>query len=245
MSWRRDSARARTPQRGPRTHDDEVRPPLRAHRIECPDVARGGINLLAGRAIVRTMNRFMVAEPGSAFDLAAALALGTLPTVLSAVDSALAVAAYASLSVAQEVCAEGLARDVGGSSRFLEAAAFTRAATLHVSEVARGCETSRSTVSGYPELLADLRLYSASRSSDGGRDGAWWHIPGSSTSTAACSGACAPRDLSIDPTRPPVRLLRGWSRSTCARGCTSGAPGRVPRSIPFSAGHLASGESTS
>ena len=119
---------------------------------------RGGVNLLAGRAIVRTMHPFMAGELGSAFDLATALALGTVPTVLSSDDPASALAAYASLYVEQEVRAEGLARDVGSFSRFLEAAAFSHAATLNVSEVARECETSRSTVSGYLELLEDLLL---------------------------------------------------------------------------------------
>ena len=119
---------------------------------------RGGVNLLAGRAIVRTMHPFMAGELGSAFDLSTALTLGTVPTVLSSEDPASALAAYASLYVEQEVRAEGLARDVGSFSRFLEAAAFSHAATLNVSEVARECETSRSTVSGYLELLEDLLL---------------------------------------------------------------------------------------
>ena len=119
---------------------------------------RGGVNLLAGRAIVRTMHPFMAGELGSAFDLTTALTLGTVPTVHSSGDPASALAAYASLYVEQEVRAEGLARDVGSFSRFLEAAAFSHAATLNVSVVARECETSRSTVSGYLELLEDLLL---------------------------------------------------------------------------------------
>ena len=119
---------------------------------------RGGVNLLAGRAILRTMHPFMAGELGAGFDLRAALSLGTVPTVLSSSDPAGALSAYASLYVEQEVRAEGLARDVGNFSRFLEAIAFSHAATLNVSEVARECETSRSTVSGYVELVEDLLL---------------------------------------------------------------------------------------
>ncbi|MDE2774024.1 MAG: AAA family ATPase [Gemmatimonadota bacterium] len=119
---------------------------------------RGGANLLAGRAILRTMHPFMARELGSGFDLSSALALGTVPTVLSSDDPPSALAAYASLYVEQEVRSEGLTRDVGSFSRFLEAAAFSHAATLNISEVARECETSRSTVSGYLELLEDLLL---------------------------------------------------------------------------------------
>ena len=119
---------------------------------------RGGVNLLAGRAILRTMHPFMAGELGAGFDLRAALSLGTVPTVLSSGDPAGALSAYASLYVEQEVRAEGLARDAGSFSRFLEAIAFSHAATLNVSEVARECETSRSTVSGYVELVEDLLL---------------------------------------------------------------------------------------
>lgn len=119
---------------------------------------RGGVNLLAGRAILRSMHPFMAGEMGAAFDLASNLRFGTVPTVVSSEDSRSALAAYAALYVEQEVRAEGLARDVGSFSRFLEAAAFSHAATLNVSELARECETSRSTVAGYLELLEDLLL---------------------------------------------------------------------------------------
>ncbi|MXX55769.1 MAG: ATP-binding protein [Gemmatimonadetes bacterium] len=119
---------------------------------------RGGVNLLAGRAVLRSMHPFMAGEMGPAFDLATSLRLGTVPTVVSSQDPGSALAAYAALYVEQEVRAEGLARDVGSFSRFLEAAAFSHAATLNVSELARECETSRTTVAGYLELLEDLLL---------------------------------------------------------------------------------------
>ncbi len=119
---------------------------------------RGGVNLLAGRAVLRSMHPFMAGEMGAAFDLATSLRLGVVPTVVSSQDPGSALTAYAALYVEQEVRAEGLARDVGSFSRFLEAAAFSHAATLNVSELARECETSRSTVAGYLELLEDLLL---------------------------------------------------------------------------------------
>ena len=119
---------------------------------------RGGVNLLAGRAALHTMHPFMAGELGDRFDLRASLRRGTVPTVVGSEDPPSALAAYASLYVEQEVRAEGLARDIGSFSRFLEAAAFAHAATLNVSEVARECETSRSTVAGYVELLEDLLL---------------------------------------------------------------------------------------
>ena len=47
---------------------------------------RGGVNLLAGRAIMQTMHPFMAGELGSRFDLRTALTLGTVATVLSSDD---------------------------------------------------------------------------------------------------------------------------------------------------------------
>ena len=121
-------------------------------------IRRGGVNLLAGRALLLTLHPFMAREMGSGFDLEASLRLGTIPTVVDAADPEPTLAAYASLYVEQEVRAEGLARNIGSFSRFLEAVAFSHAASLNVSEIARECETSRSTVAGYLGLLEDLLL---------------------------------------------------------------------------------------
>lgn len=132
---------------------------------------RGGVNLLAGRAVMRSMHPFMAGEmlagevadgaageAGRRFDLDTNLRLGTVPAVVSSEDPESALAAYAALYVEQEVRAEGLARDVGSFSRFLEAAAFSHGTALNVSAIARECETSRTTVAGYLELLEDLLL---------------------------------------------------------------------------------------
>jgi len=119
---------------------------------------RGGVNLLAGRALMRSLHPFMAGEMADAFDLDTVLQRGAVPTVVSSRDPPSTLAAYAALYLEQEVRAEGLARDIGSFSRFLEAAGFSHAATLNVSELARECETSRSTVTGYLELLEDLLL---------------------------------------------------------------------------------------
>ncbi len=111
-----------------------------------------------GRASGRTDEAGAAAEPDIRFNLSRALTHGTVPTVAASADPDTALAAYAALYVEQVVRAEGLVRDIGSFSRFLEAAAFSHAATLNVSEVARECEISRSTVAGYLELLEDLLL---------------------------------------------------------------------------------------
>ena len=118
---------------------------------------RGGTDLLAGRAVMRTMHPFMAAELPS-FDLATALTQGLVPLVTMADDPADVLAAYAGLYLEQEVKAEGLTRNVGNFARFLEVVAFSHAAVLNVSNVARESQVSRKTVEGYLEVLEDLLL---------------------------------------------------------------------------------------
>ena len=118
---------------------------------------RGGVDLLGGRAVQRTMHPFMAAELPE-FDLGRALESGLLPLVTAAADSADVLGAYASLYLEQEVQAEGLTRNVGSFTRFLEAVSFSHGAQLNVSSVARECEVERKVVSGYVRILEDLLL---------------------------------------------------------------------------------------
>jgi predicted AAA+ superfamily ATPase len=118
---------------------------------------RGGVDLLAGRALLRTLHPFMAAELPE-FRLEVALASGLLPLVLAAERPAEVLAAYAALYLEQEVQAEGWVRNVGGFARFLEAISFSHGAVLNVANVARECQAERRTVAGYVEVLEDLLL---------------------------------------------------------------------------------------
>ena len=118
---------------------------------------RGGVDLLGGRAAHRTLHPFMAAELPR-FDLAQALRLGLLPLVLGASDPQSVLDAYVSLYLDQEVQAEGLTRNMGGFSRFLEAASFCHGGQLNISAVARECEVERKVVAGYIGILEDLLL---------------------------------------------------------------------------------------
>ena len=118
---------------------------------------RGGVDLLGGRAAHRTLHPFMAAELPR-FDLAQALRLGLLPLVLGASDPQSVLDAYVSLYLDQEVRAEGLTRNMGGFSRFLEAASFCHGGQLNISAVARECEVERKVVAGYIGILEDLLL---------------------------------------------------------------------------------------
>jgi predicted AAA+ superfamily ATPase len=118
---------------------------------------RGGVDLLAGRAILRTLHPFMAAElPG--FRLEEALARGMLPLVLASERPDDTLRAYVSLYLDQEVQLEGWARNIGHFARFLEVVSFSHGAVLNVSNVARECQIERKTASAYVEVLEDLLL---------------------------------------------------------------------------------------
>ena len=119
---------------------------------------RAGMDLLAGRAVVSVAHPFMAAGLGEAFDMEKALRLGLLPLVWGSAEPDKTLAAYVMLYVREEVMAEGLLRDVGAFSRFLEAISFSHAGLLNLAEVSRECEVSRKTVEGYVSVLEDMLL---------------------------------------------------------------------------------------
>ena len=118
---------------------------------------RGGVDLLAGRALMRTLHPFMAAELDR-FDLQSALTYGLLPLVVASERPEDVLRAYASLYIDEEVRLEGWARNAGAFARFLEAISFSHAGVLNVANVARECEVERKTTAAYMEVLEDLLL---------------------------------------------------------------------------------------
>jgi len=118
---------------------------------------RSGTNLLGGRAANRSLHPFMACEL-SDFDLDQAMRWGMVPLVLDSLDPDETLAGYANLYLEQEVQAEGLTRNIGAFSRFLEAMSFSHGAVLNASAVSRECEVERRTVVNYIEILEDLLL---------------------------------------------------------------------------------------
>ena len=118
---------------------------------------RGGVDLLAGRAHFCSMHPFLAAELPD-FELTKALELGLVPLVVKDPDPAATLRAYVGLYLKEEVQAEGLTRNVGQFSRFLEAASFSQGAVINTSHIARECQVERKTVVSYLEILEDLLL---------------------------------------------------------------------------------------
>jgi predicted AAA+ superfamily ATPase len=119
---------------------------------------RSGANLLAGRAVERSLHPFMAAELGEGFDLDRALEIGLVPLVHAADEPVSVRDTYLSLYIREEVQSEGMVRDLGGFARFLEAVSLSHGSVLNVAGVARECEVSRKTVEGYLQILDDLLL---------------------------------------------------------------------------------------
>jgi len=119
---------------------------------------RSAANLLAGRAVERSLHPFMAAELRDRFHLERALDVGLVPLVWAADDPASVRDTYLSLYIREEVQAEGMVRNLGGFARFLEAVSFSHASLLNLAGVARECEVSRKTVEGYLQILDDLLL---------------------------------------------------------------------------------------
>jgi predicted AAA+ superfamily ATPase len=117
-----------------------------------------GVNSLAGRALLYTMHPFMAAELGKRFDFNQVLHHGLLPVVIASETPAEVLRSYAALYLREEVQMEGLVRNIGNFSRFLEAISFSHSSVLNISNVARDCEVERKVVEGYVGILEDILL---------------------------------------------------------------------------------------
>lgn len=119
---------------------------------------RTGVDLLAGRAVIRHMHPFMASELGKDFSLDKALTYGLVPLIFESEDNLDTLKAYIGIYLNEEVKAEGLVRNIGDFARFLEVASFSHASILNVSNIARECGVSRKLVENYLSILQDLLL---------------------------------------------------------------------------------------
>ena len=119
---------------------------------------RGGVNLLAGRALTYHMHPLLAAEMQDAFSMDRAVRFGQLPFTVSAPDPAAYLRAYVTAYLREEVLQEGLVRNLGNFSRFLETASFSQGSLLNLSTVAREAALNRNVVENYFSILEDLLI---------------------------------------------------------------------------------------
>ncbi len=117
-----------------------------------------GTNLLGGRARLKRMHPFTAFELGKMFNLNEALSHGLIPVILSSDDPAEQMNAYLNLYLKEEIQMEGLTRNIGNFSRFLEAISFSHGSLLNISNISRECSVERKVVESYIAILEDLLL---------------------------------------------------------------------------------------
>ena len=121
-------------------------------------IKREGSDLLAGRALLKQCHPFMACELKDDFNITRALETGLVPLVFSSASPKEVLAAYISLYLKEEVQNEGIVRNIGNFSRFIEAISFSHGSLLNISAVSRECGVERKTVEGYINVLEDLLL---------------------------------------------------------------------------------------
>jgi predicted AAA+ superfamily ATPase len=121
---------------------------------------RGGVNLLAGRAVTRRLFPFVYQEISDTFSLTNVLQFGTLPGVYGrTVEDKIDIhRTYTETYLKEEVQAEGLVRNLGGFSRFLDLAASQFGELVSFSAIGRECHVPTRTVQSYYEILEDTLI---------------------------------------------------------------------------------------
>lgn len=119
---------------------------------------RSGANLLAGRALKYTLHPLIIQELKGAFDLETALTLGLLPAVYTYDNPKKYIESYIEVYLREEVMQEGLTRNIGAFSRFLETASYSQGCIINSSAVAREVGVERQVIQNYFSILEDLLL---------------------------------------------------------------------------------------
>ncbi len=119
---------------------------------------RSGVNLLAGRALKYTMHPLVIQELDKEFDLKKVLEYGLLPSVIEHPNPKKYLESYVQTYIREEVLQEGLTRNIGNFSRFLEAASFSQGQVLNTTEIGRELGINRLTIANYFDILDDLLL---------------------------------------------------------------------------------------
>lgn len=118
-----------------------------------------GVNLLAGRAFQYHMHPLTCYELESDFSLTKALKYGLLPYIYAEdIDPQHYLETYITTYLREEILQEGIIRNIGEFSRFLQYASFSQGETINYSEIAREAAIERRIVSGYFEITQDLLL---------------------------------------------------------------------------------------
>ena len=118
---------------------------------------RGGANLLGGRATTLHLYPLVSAEIPN-FDLIRVLNWGTLPSIYPSDDPENDLHDYVGNYLKEEIQAEGLARNIGNFSRFLQTASLCNAEQTHFTKIGNDAQISPRTVAEYFSILEDTLI---------------------------------------------------------------------------------------
>jgi uncharacterized protein len=116
------------------------------------------VNLLAGRALTYHLYPLTFKELGGDFNLEHALRYGHLPATFNESDKKRYLESYITTYLREEILQEGLTRNLGAFTRFLETASFSQGQVLNMSEIARECAVNRKMVENYFSILEDMMI---------------------------------------------------------------------------------------
>lgn len=122
---------------------------------------RGAANMLAGRAVTRSLFPFIAKELDFDIEPEIALHYGLLPlsananTVTAKEDF---LRSYLTTYIHEEIKAEGFVRNIGHFSRFIDIAALAAATQPNISGLSRDAGIGRDTVNGYFSVFEDTLL---------------------------------------------------------------------------------------
>lgn len=119
---------------------------------------RKGVNLLAGRALTYHMHPVTAVEQEDKLDIANSLYFGNLPSRFTEHDPKKYLKDYVQTYIREEVLQEGLTRNIGNFSRFLETASFSQASIVNISEIAREAGIERALAENYFSIIEDLLI---------------------------------------------------------------------------------------
>ncbi len=123
-------------------------------------IKKSGINLLAGRALLRHMHPFLLSEMGDSYNMEMALTGGLIPLICMVEKPLDTLNTYISLYIREEVQYESFTRNIGNFTRFLEAISFSHGSLLNISNISRECAIERKVVENYISILEDILLAS-------------------------------------------------------------------------------------
>ena len=124
-------------------------------------IKQKGVNLLAGRALHRSMHPFLPEELGDQYSVDDVLRFGSLPIVFDAADDQErreTLEAYVRMYLREEIQAESVVRNLPAFARFLPVAAVCHGQTINTASLARDAGVARTTVAGYVDILEDTLM---------------------------------------------------------------------------------------